>query len=519
MAALKKIVYNHYFGPLSSVPMAPGDWFIFGHTPYMFGAIPGGWILDFVNQNKYNDYGMIRTEGILHLSDSVILTHPYLFHKVLSTRCYDHIKPPKRSEFNERIVGRGIATAELAEHRAHRKSVRPAFLGHVIKELIPKMWLKALDFSGYMAIESNATDGAIEFTRFVSLITLDVIGVAAFGEDFKSLYGPQNELAATFRQMLKPTRAFIQYLIVTEKKDVVQKGGKHGTTILSVLLRNGEFSDDSVRDQMLTFLFAGHETTSISITFAMYLLATQPEIQERLRVEVRGVLSQYRPDELTDRTFDSMPLLAAVVSEALRIWPVAPRVARVGRETHGGTNHPLAKSITFLFGPRSCIGQSFARAEMKCLVASMVYRFKIEMLRPDEDFVVAGALAIKPANGLHLRLTDIANKSRPEFGPQQPLAAAPESPRRFSVPDIANWVVQVLPGGAIKKDQFSIKEFLSQTVGRTYLSRPDTRPVTSRLHLRTSSPPDLYLEETGSEVLHRRGTPLDRDQQASSAGP
>lgn len=65
-----------------------------------------------------------------------------------------------------------------------------------------------------------------------------------------------------------------------------------------------------------------------------------------------------------------------------------------GRETHGGTNNRLASSITFLFGPRSCIGQSFARAEMKCLIAAMVGKFKIEMLHPDQQVVVAGAVSL-----------------------------------------------------------------------------------------------------------------------------
>lgn len=88
-AAIKKIVYNHYFGPLRSIPMAPGDWLIFGHTPYMYRAIPGNWILDFVNKRNARDYGMIRTKGILHLSDTVILTDPDLFNEVLSAHCYD----------------------------------------------------------------------------------------------------------------------------------------------------------------------------------------------------------------------------------------------------------------------------------------------------------------------------------------------------------------------------------------------------------------------------------------------
>ncbi|KAM5472966.1 hypothetical protein MauCBS54593_002679 [Microsporum audouinii] len=487
--AIKKIVYNHYFGPLSRIPMAPGDWFIFGHTPYMYGAIPGGWILDFINRPKYSNCGMLRTKSILHLSDTVILTDPNAFNEVLSAHCYDYIKPPKRSAIVERIIGRGIATAELAEHKLHRKFVRPAFLGHVIKEFVPKMWLKSLQFAEFMATKSKAASGAIEFNETVSLITLDIIGVAAFDEDFRTLYNSKNELAATFRRVLEPSWDFIQYFVacmllpgwvsirlpmagnktltvckakllglchqlVAEKKEVLQKSDKNNTTVLSVLLKNGDLSDDDVRDQMLTFLVAGHETTSTSITFTTYFLATHPELQEKLRDEIRGVLSQYRADELSDEIFGSMPFLTAVISEAIRLWPIVPLPTRVairdtviqgvtipkgtwvnmstfaanrseciwgadaaefkperwlgeGKATHGGTNNRLANNITFLFGPRSCLGQSFARAEMKCLVAAFVDRFKFEMLHPDKELVVAGALTIKPLEGLHLRITDI----------------------------------------------------------------------------------------------------------------
>jgi cytochrome P450 len=64
-----------------------------------------------------------------------------------------------------------------------------------------------------------------------------------------------------------------------------------------------------------------HETTSSASTFAVYLLATHPDIQHRVRKEVRETLSKYRPEELTMQVLDSMPYLAAVASEALRVWP------------------------------------------------------------------------------------------------------------------------------------------------------------------------------------------------------
>jgi cytochrome P450 len=64
-----------------------------------------------------------------------------------------------------------------------------------------------------------------------------------------------------------------------------------------------------------------HETTSSASSFAVYLLATHPDVQQRLRKEVRETLSRYRAEELTLQILDSMPYLNAVASEALRVWP------------------------------------------------------------------------------------------------------------------------------------------------------------------------------------------------------
>lgn len=63
--------------------------------------------------------------------------------------------------------------------------------------------------------------------------------------------------------------------------------------------------------------------------------------------------------------------------------------------------------ITFLHGPRSCIGQGFARSELKCLLAALVLRFRLALARPGEVPEPAGAVTIKPKNGMRLKLTEI----------------------------------------------------------------------------------------------------------------
>lgn len=77
-----------------------------------------------------------------------------------------------------------------------------------------------------------------------------------------------------------------------------------------------------------------------------------------------------------------------------------------GQAGLGGGKGPFS-AITFLHGPRSCIGQSFSRAELKCLVAALVSKFDIQMADPNEKIEIGGMVTIKPKNGMKLRLREL----------------------------------------------------------------------------------------------------------------
>jgi len=257
--------------------------------------------------------------------------------------------------------------------------------------------------------------------------------------------------------------------LVAEKKAAMEKQSTEQVDILSVLMKSGAFTDDGLIDQLLTFLAAGyifcaetlhlnnpltvhrHETTSSALAWSTYLLSLHPAIQDGLRTEVRNKI---RPDQPVDSDIiESLPFLSAVCNEVLRLYPTVPVTVRkairpttildqsvpTGTEVlicpwainrlpalwgpdaesfvpdrwmgEGQANLGGASSnysfITFVHGPRSCIGQGFAKAELKCLLAAMLLRFEMEMARPDEEVVPAGAITIKPKNGMRLRLKDL----------------------------------------------------------------------------------------------------------------
>lgn len=200
-----------------------------------------------------------------------------------------------------------------------------------------------------------------------------------------------------------------------------------------------------------------HETTASALTWAAFLLAKHPDMQEKLRDEITQTLgaNPQAGDPPADLAglLKQMPLLNGVMHETLRLYPTVPvtmrqalRDTRLGGQVipkdtemvisiwqinrspeiwgpdagefrperwinaddgkpnrHGGarSNYDF---LTFLQGPRSCIGQEFAKAEMRCLLAALVASFSWELAMDEADVVPRGVITIKPERGMYLRM-------------------------------------------------------------------------------------------------------------------
>lgn len=201
-----------------------------------------------------------------------------------------------------------------------------------------------------------------------------------------------------------------------------------------------------------------HETTASAFTWACYLLTLYPDVQERLRTEIRErIPSGNHPITWSD--LETLPLLNGVCQEVLRLYPTVPMTIReavrdsvvAGKHIPKGTRILLCPyainrspefwgndgeefrperwidtdkngqlvtnntggastnfaQITFLHGQRSCIGKDFARAELRCAVAGVVGRFRFEMQNPKQKIHIAGAVTTKPVEGMHLRMSRV----------------------------------------------------------------------------------------------------------------
>jgi cytochrome P450 len=201
-------------------------------------------------------------------------------------------------------------------------------------------------------------------------------------------------------------------------------------------------TDRQLRDECVTLLLAGHETTALALSWACYLLARHPEAQESLHAELDRVLAA-RPPSLEDLT--ALPYTEAVVREALRLYPPAwlmPRLATEDLEIHGyriakGTSVVMSQWIVhrdprwftdperfdpnrwseefarklprfayfpFGGGPRICVGASFALIEAVLLLAAIAQRFRWSLASAEAVEPVA-TMTLRPKGGIWLALS------------------------------------------------------------------------------------------------------------------
>ncbi|KAJ9371078.1 hypothetical protein DTO282F9_7579 [Paecilomyces variotii] len=438
----------------------------------------------------------------------LLLTKPDSIAEVLTDHPYDFIKPPVVRKFLGLILGEnGPFFAEGERHKFIRKNTRPAFSSRALQDLYPMMWTKAMALTHLLRDEvqqqSTAADsmGTVDICPWATRASLDVIGIAGLGREFNILKNSDDQLFKAYEYISEPSLEKIVYAflcsrfsyqlvqrlpfwrlnvtfreniesirriaedLVREKREAIVGKGDDNFDILSLLIRSDNFSESELVDQLLTYLVAGHETTSLAFTWACYLLATHPNWQTALREEVRQALSSHLNSSSSvsiqhkdlGSILESLPILHGVVEEALRLYPAAPILLRVaavdthlcGRPIPKGTwilippwlinrspefwgadasdfrpdrwispdgKRPISNAgtaagnsgiLTFLRGPRGCIGQNFSRAELRCLIAAMVGQFEWTLAMPEDRVVPSGAVTIKPANGLYVKLKSI----------------------------------------------------------------------------------------------------------------
>ncbi|PBP19590.1 cytochrome P450 [Diplocarpon rosae] len=504
----KVVLYPRFFSPLRHFPTPPGASWWNGHFDQIKANTTGQPMVNWINTVP-ND-GIIRYMGMFN-SERLFVTSPKGLGEVLTTRNYDYIKPSHVAAGIGRLLGIGVLLAEGDEHKTQRKNLMPAFAYRHVKNLVPVFWNKSCESVNAMTEHIKAGgisnedlpevhkrsgaekgDAVLEVGEWASRATLDIIGVAGMGQDFGAIKDPDTLLNRTYRVVFKPSRQaailgllniflpswFVRNLpvkrngeieaaaavirttcrqLIRSKKDKLDKHELGDIDILSVALESGGFTEEKLIDQMMTFLAAGHETTATAMIWAIYMLCLNPDVQKKLRAEIREKLPSPNSNEtVTSQDIDRMPYLNAVCNEVLRYYPPVPLTLRdaahdttlLGYAVPKGTRVMLvpwavnkstslwgsdaskfdpdrwlpsesnpqsanggAQSnysyLTFLHGPRSCIGQGFAKAEFMACLGAWVGRLEFEVSDQkeliEENVLIKGGVTAKPAKGMFVK--------------------------------------------------------------------------------------------------------------------
>jgi cytochrome P450 len=144
-------------------------------------------------------------------------------------------------------------------------------------------------------------------------------------------------------------------LIVAKRAHLSSSEKKSSTTtsdldILAVALQSNAFDDENLVNQLMTFLVAGHETTATAMIWAIYALCKHPDVQNKLRDEIRKSIPKLA-GEITAQDIDDCHYLQAVCSEVLRLWPPVSLTLRVAERDTVVQGQVLPKGTTVLLVP------------------------------------------------------------------------------------------------------------------------------------------------------------------------
>lgn len=399
--------------------------------------------------------------------------------------------PPALVSLRE-FVGDALFTAFDEEpnwHTAHGVLL-PAFAKSAMREYHATM----LETVSEMFAVWDHVEGPIDVTADMTKLTMETISRCAFSRDFGSFTSRERHpfvdamVSALMTGMQKGSldsipggqriarrideanaghRAYVDQLVDDMVRERRETGERHEDLLDRMLYEphpeTGVMLDDqNIREQVLTFLVAGHETTSGALSFVLYYLARDPEVLAKAHAEADALLGD---DPEAEPTFEMVPrfrYLRRCLDEALRLWPTAPAFARSPRERTviaAGTDHeyvmepddwalivlpmmhrdeqawgPTAEQFDpdrflpensrgrmknvykpFGTGERACIGRQFALHEAVLVLARLLHRYDVTA-DPDYELKIEERLTIVP-RGFQLELRRRTPGARPAEPP------------------------------------------------------------------------------------------------------
>ncbi len=394
-----------------------------------------------------------------------LLAHPDHIAHVLHDNHRNYDKRNIDYAMLRRLLGNGLLTSEGAFWHRQRRLMAPMFHRQRVAGFCALMVASTqamLERWDMLAVREEAFDVTAEMTRLALAIVAQALFSTDVSDDAEAIGAALSEVNRQLGEFslldmlwMLPTprkrrfRAAVAALdaVVGRIIDARRRAIHHNEDLLSMLLEavdeetNQTMTPRQIRDEVLTLLLAGHETTANALAWTWYLLALNPEAEQKLHREIADVLGN-RPPVATD--VPRLSYTRMVIEESMRLYPPAWAISRnaIGEDEIGGyrvrrgTNLIVCSFIThrhpaiweeperfdperfspersqgrpsfaylpFGGGPRVCIGSGFAMTEAQLVLATVAQRYRLRLV-PGHPVELHPLITLCPRHGIRMTL-------------------------------------------------------------------------------------------------------------------
>ena len=428
----------------------------------MLGSLPQMWgsplQMFLADSRRYGDVFKFKLGPRPYL----FVSHPAGIQRLLVDHQRNYAHWPRDNRNFRALLGHGLLTSEGDVWRRHRTLAQPAFHQRRLGGLVDTVSAAVAEVSARWDAAAR-TAQPIDLGAEMGRLTLTIVTRALYGQEA----GDQAEfIGRSLSQAIRhiahglmlpfelPELANRLFLSTVRSLDRVvydviqnrQRDPREHNDLLAMLMdardeTGAGLSDQELRDEVLTFLLAGHETSALALTWTWYLLSQHPEAERRLQAEAAQALSGRAPSYAD---LAGLPYTYSVIQEALRLYPPAGTMARVALAddvisgwpvpagsviffspyvTHRLAEHwpdpevfaperfsdqtsglrPRYAYFPFGGGPRQCIGKNFALMEMQIVLALLAQRFRL-LPWPGETLNPQPAMDMYPRRPMRMRV-------------------------------------------------------------------------------------------------------------------
>ena len=419
---------------------------------------------------EYKGVGIFKNTFFHYLS--LHITRPEVAEAVFRS---NNVLKPFLYSFSHDFIGRGLVTSNGSKWKTRRKLLTPAFYFKTLQDFLPIITDQTVVLKSVLNDKIVNHNGLIEdLLDVIQRCTLDIICESAMGTKIKAqlkqniqyvdalqtvvflitkrVFKPHHYFAFWYKRSQDGRRFYDKLSIIEQMTNEVIKQRKQEVlfnnnnkrrvaafldSLLELHFKSPEeFTEADIREEVNTFMFAGHDTTAIALTMTLWLVGKHPEVQEKIQDEIDQVFTDDQKVITMDK-LRRLKYLEAVFKESLRLYPPVSFLGRrltkdacYGQDTiklipkdidtytfpyvvhrcpdHWPNpdsfdpnrfldvdvvkkRHPFAY-IPFAAGGRNCLGQKFAQLEEKAVLASLFRNFSFESL--DQDLTVTPNLTL-----------------------------------------------------------------------------------------------------------------------------